>query len=119
MSDDPTMTSLALQVAGPAAADRGWATQALGLIETDQRRSADTHLLHFDVPALKGLSIYLKDESTHPTGSLKHRLARSLFLYGICNGRIAAIRRSSRPPPARPRCLKPTLPGCSAFRSTR
>ena len=25
---------------------------------------------------------------THPTGSLKHRLARSLFLYGICNGRI-------------------------------
>jgi cysteine synthase A len=34
------------------------------------------------------LSIYLKDESTHPTGSLKHRLAHSLFLYGICNGRI-------------------------------
>ena len=25
-------------------------------------------------------------ESTHPTGSLKHRLARSLFLYAICNG---------------------------------
>jgi cysteine synthase A len=28
----------------------------------------------------------LKDESTHPTGSLKHRLARSLFLYSLCNG---------------------------------
>jgi hypothetical protein len=27
-----------------------------------------------------------KDESSHPTGSLKHRLARSLFLYSICNG---------------------------------
>ncbi|MBN8966813.1 MAG: PLP-dependent cysteine synthase family protein, partial [Rhizobiales bacterium] len=26
---------------------------------------------------------------THPTGSLKHRLARSLFLYGICNGHIS------------------------------
>src|SRR5690606_9227651 len=39
-------------------------------------------------PGLKGISIYLKDESTHPTGSLKHRLARSLFLYGICNGWI-------------------------------
>lgn len=32
--------------------------------------------------------LYLKDESTHPTGSLKHRLARSLFLYGLCNGWI-------------------------------
>jgi cysteine synthase A len=27
----------------------------------------------------------LKDESTHPTGNLKHRLARSLFLYALCN----------------------------------
>ena len=24
----------------------------------------------------------------HPTGSLKHRLARSLFLYALCNGWI-------------------------------
>lgn len=30
----------------------------------------------------------MKDESTHPSGSLKHRLARSLFLYGLCNGLI-------------------------------
>nr|WP_218848885.1 PLP-dependent cysteine synthase family protein [Nocardioides perillae] len=35
-----------------------------------------------------GLDLYLKDESVHPTGSLKHRLARSLFLYGLCNGWI-------------------------------
>lgn len=34
------------------------------------------------------MDLYLKDESTHPSGSLKHRLARSLFLYGICNGHI-------------------------------
>jgi cysteine synthase A len=33
-----------------------------------------------------GIDLYLKDESTHPTGSLKHRLARSLFLYALCNG---------------------------------
>lgn len=32
--------------------------------------------------------MYFKDESTHPTGSLKHRLARSLFLYALCNGWI-------------------------------
>ena len=34
------------------------------------------------------VDLYLKDESTHPTGSLKHRLARSLFLYALCNGWI-------------------------------
>src|SRR5436853_268280 len=57
-------------------------------IEADQHRSADTHLWKLDLPALAGIDFYLKDESTHPTGSLKHRLARSLFLYGLCNGLI-------------------------------
>jgi cysteine synthase len=68
--------------------DTGWSRRALELIQNDQRRSADTHLLRVDLPALEGIDVYLKDESTHPTGSLKHRLARSLFLFGICNGRI-------------------------------
>ena len=68
--------------------DRGWIRQAIELLQCDGRRSADTHLINPAFPALKGISIYLKDESTHPTGSLKHRLARSLFLYGICNGHI-------------------------------
>ncbi len=40
------------------------------------------------MPSAHTAAVYLKDESTHPTGSLKHRLARSLFLYGLCNGRI-------------------------------
>ncbi|MDI6936449.1 PLP-dependent cysteine synthase family protein [Serratia sp. Se-PFBMAAmG] len=34
------------------------------------------------------MRFYLKDESTHPSGSLKRRLARSLFLYGLANGWI-------------------------------
>jgi cysteine synthase A len=34
------------------------------------------------------VQLYLKDESTHRTGSLKHRLARSLFLFGLVNGWI-------------------------------
>ena len=42
------------------------------------------------MPRTVGVDIYLKDESTHPTGSLKHRLARSLFLYALCNGKIKA-----------------------------
>lgn len=72
----------------PAAPDRAWSRKALALLQGDGRRSADTHLINPVFPGLTGISIYLKDESTHPTGSLKHRLARSLFLYGICNGRI-------------------------------
>ena len=51
-------------------------------------RSADTHLLRLDLPAFPGVTMYLKDEAAHPTGSLKHRLARSLFLYALCNGRL-------------------------------
>ena len=72
----------------PKSVDRGWVRQAIALLEGDGRRSADTHLVNPVFPGLKGIAIYLKDESTHPTGSLKHRLARSLFLYGICNGAI-------------------------------
>jgi len=65
-----------------------WVDEAVARIEADSRRSADTHLWKLPLPALAGIDIYLKDESTHPTGSLKHRLARSLFLYALCNGLI-------------------------------
>ena len=65
-----------------------WIHEAVDRIERDFNRSADTHLIKLPLPAIKGINVYLKDESTHPTGSLKHRLARSLFLYGICNGWI-------------------------------
>tara|TARA_Y100000588_G_scaffold390619_1_gene496644 strand:- start:2443 stop:3510 length:1068 start_codon:yes stop_codon:yes gene_type:complete len=66
--------------------DHQWINNAIRKIEADYQRSADTHLIKLDLPSIEGIDIYLKDESTHPTGSLKHRLARSLFLYAICNG---------------------------------
>src|SRR5882757_4765748 len=66
--------------------DRDWAAEAVALVEADANRSADTHLLPFPLPPEWGVDLYLKDESVHPTGSLKHRLARSLFLYALCNG---------------------------------
>jgi cysteine synthase A len=69
-------------------AARDWARDAIALVEADANRSADTHLLPFPLPAAWGIDLYLKDESSHPTGSLKHRLARSLFLYALCNGWI-------------------------------
>ena len=69
-------------------ADRDWVHEAVRRVEADSNRSADTHLVALDLPHLPDVDIYLKDESTHPTGSLKHRLARSLFLYALCNGQI-------------------------------
>jgi len=67
-----------------------WQRWAIGQIEADFQRSADTHLIACPVPRFQaaGIDLYFKDESTHPTGSLKHRLARSLFLYALCNGWI-------------------------------
>jgi cysteine synthase len=70
-----------------------WLHRAIAQIEADFQRSADTHLIALQSAAVKpfaeaGIDIYFKDESTHPTGSLKHRLARSLFLYALCNGWI-------------------------------
>lgn len=62
--------------------------EAVRKIEADFQRSADTHLIPLGLPAFPGVHFYLKDESSHPTGSLKHRLARSLFLYALCNGWI-------------------------------
>src|SRR5262245_54750177 len=65
-----------------------WVKQAVKKIEADFNRSSDTHLIKLNLPFTTDIHFYLKDESTHPTGSLKHRLARSLFLYGLCNGWI-------------------------------
>ncbi|MBW0015846.1 pyridoxal-phosphate dependent enzyme, partial [Mycobacterium sp.] len=74
---------------------RDWTDNAIRLIQADARRSADTHLLRYPLPSAwceggpdAQVALYLKDESTHITGSLKHRLARSLFLYALCNGWI-------------------------------
>ena len=71
-------------------APSSWLHQAIARIEADYQRSADTHLIPLPLPSFSaaGIDLYLKDESTHPSGSLKHRLARSLFLYALCNGWI-------------------------------
>ncbi|AFC84881.1 PLP-dependent cysteine synthase family protein [Frateuria aurantia] len=65
---------------------RDWVATAINTIEADFNRSADTHLIPVDLPGYPGIQVYFKDESSHPTGSLKHRLARSLFLYALANG---------------------------------
>ncbi|MGX1160451.1 cysteine synthase A [Arthrobacter sp. SLBN-100] len=69
-------------------AGRAWADEAIRKITAENNRSADTHLYFVPLPEHWGVQLYLKDESTHRTGSLKHRLARSLFLFGLVNGWI-------------------------------
>ncbi|GLS21423.1 hypothetical protein GCM10007874_44400 [Labrys miyagiensis] len=63
---------------------RTWLDGAISRIEADFARSADTHLV--SLPIGGEIDLFFKDETTHPSGSLKHRLARSLFLYALCNG---------------------------------
>ena len=70
----------------PLGENRRWVRNAILALEADQKRSADTHLLRLELPEIPVVAVYLKDESTHPSGSLKHRLARSLFLHALCNG---------------------------------
>ena len=84
------MTSgfLPASTAQPSNVRRAWVNEALGRLTQEAGRSADTHLLKLDLPGFAGIDFYFKDEASHPTGSLKHRLARSLFLYALCNGRL-------------------------------
>lgn len=67
---------------------RAWVAERVRRLEADGRRSADTHLVSVDLPASWDIQLYLKDESTHASGSLKHRLARSLFLFALVNGQL-------------------------------
>lgn len=71
------------------ASEREWVSWALRQIEAETTRCGETPLLRFPVAQAWGIDLYLKDESRQPTGSLKHRLARSLFVYALCNGWLA------------------------------
>ena len=67
---------------------QAWTHRAIGMVQAENNRSADTHLYKIDLPEEWGVDLYVKDESCHRTGSLKHRLARSLFLFALVNGWI-------------------------------
>jgi cysteine synthase A len=72
----------------PCDTGRRWVHDALNMLAQETARSADTHLLKLNFAGFDGIDFYFKDESVHPSGSLKHRLARSLYLYALCNGRL-------------------------------
>jgi cysteine synthase A len=68
--------------------NRSWIARAIARLDEDRRRETETPLLAIELPEFPSVALHIKDETAHPTGSLKHRLARSLFLHAICNGDI-------------------------------
>ncbi|GGO74415.1 PLP-dependent cysteine synthase family protein [Nonomuraea cavernae] len=60
-----------------------WDVHALDLLET----GAPTPLVEFPVAA-PGVRLLLKDESAHPTGSLRHRHARALLRRAVLDGLV-------------------------------
>ncbi|PRY02339.1 cysteine synthase A [Allonocardiopsis opalescens] len=67
---------------------RDWVAEAMRRLHADATRSADTHVFQFPLPAQWGIDLYVKDESVHPSGSLKHRMARALYTHALCTGWI-------------------------------
>ncbi|HEX7046798.1 MAG TPA: pyridoxal-phosphate dependent enzyme [Gammaproteobacteria bacterium] len=65
-----------------------WRQRSEGLLLADRERAPQTPLVELALPALPSKRLIFKDESAHPTGSLKHRLARALLLHGIRKGAI-------------------------------
>lgn len=70
--------------------DLSWIRHSVHTLEREKQRSGEPPLLDLGIGSDLGVEIYLKDESSHPSGSLKHRLARALFLHAICSGWIGA-----------------------------
>lgn len=64
-----------------------WVSWAVSVVRSCQAHD-ETPLLEVALPAELRARLLLKDESQHPSGSLKHRLAGSLIMFGLCNGDI-------------------------------
>lgn len=65
-----------------------WLEKARDTLLAERDAASPTPLRELRLPALPGKRLVFKDESVHPSGSLKHRLARSLLLQGLDAGRI-------------------------------
>lgn len=67
---------------------RDWVNRALDLLRRDAAETPITPLRLLEMRARPQALFAFKDESAQPTGSLKHRLARSLIVSGLCSGEI-------------------------------
>ncbi|SEH13028.1 cysteine synthase A [Sphingopyxis sp. YR583] len=67
---------------------RHWSRQAMAYLHAERAQAPETPLLPVPLPEFPGVQLLIKDESVHPSGSLKHRLAHALFVQGIASGAI-------------------------------
>ncbi|WP_369355192.1 PLP-dependent cysteine synthase family protein [Streptomyces sp. cg2] len=67
-----------------------WAAEAIRRVEGDGRHLTPTPLRPLSLSAIPDVEIYVKDESAHPTGSMKYRLVRAMFCEAIARGAIRA-----------------------------
>ncbi|MFI0356126.1 PLP-dependent cysteine synthase family protein [Actinomadura sp. 9N407] len=65
-----------------------WAAAAIRRLTAERDAHGPTPLIPFPLHGDLGVTLLFKDESAHPTGSLKHRTARALFRHAIASGRI-------------------------------
>lgn len=68
--------------------NRAWIGKSLAVLRHEEAERAETPVHEVVLSESPKVSLFVKDESTHPSGSLKHRLASRLFLDAICNGSI-------------------------------
>lgn len=65
-----------------------WAADAIRRVRTDGLHLTPTPLRPLPLLAIRDVEIYIKDESEHPTGSMKYRLVRAMFCEAIASGAI-------------------------------
>jgi cysteine synthase len=65
--------------------DRVWVNDRIHLIRSLHVHPTPLHEMRLPA-AMKGLRLYVKNESVQPSGSHKHRLAEALFLNALANG---------------------------------
>jgi cysteine synthase A len=70
--------------------DRSWIELAVSDLRREAASCPETPLLEVPWAYAPSVRLFLKDESAQPSGSLKHRLARELYIDAICNGQINA-----------------------------
>ena len=73
--------------------DEEWVGAALKKMWQDHLRTGMTPLLEKSPPFQKDIQLYFKNEAKSPTGSLKHRVAWALVMYGLVNGDIQSDTR--------------------------
>jgi cysteine synthase A len=68
--------------------DRDWRSEAILKLWKERQKMGHTPLKCFKVPGMPHLDLTFKDESKARTGSVKHRFAWCLWMWGLLEGHI-------------------------------